>query len=189
MQEKEASMLEQRHTWWRRWRPVVVAAALALVVGVATAGVDLAERRELPAFGMLGLSRGQVAVLNLVDVGVPRGRVPCRVTAAFVDATGQVFEDRAGNPVQQTFVLRPNVAAALRLRAEDILGNRQTRRSTRVVLVASHDQASDCACLVANREIVEVNGRISFGDEGKPPGGGGNPPPPPICEQFIGVSP
>jgi hypothetical protein len=179
-------MLEQRHTRWLRWRPVAVASALTAVVGAAVAVA--AERTELPAFGLVGLARGQTAVLNLVDVGLPSGRPTCQVTAAFVDATGQVLHDRAGNPVQQTFVLRPNVAASLRLRAEDVLGNRQLRRSTRVVLVPSETAPSDCACLVANREIVAPNGATLLDERGQPPNGGGNPPPPPICEQFIGVS-
>jgi hypothetical protein len=182
-------MLKQRLVSWRRGRVVVVVAALAAVVGVAAAGVGRAQRQELPAFGMVGLARGQVAVLNLVDVGFPDGRDACRVTAAFVDETGQVLHDRAGNPVQQTFLLRPNVAVALRLRAEDILGNRQVRRTTRVVLADPGDDVpSNCGCLVANRELVAANGITLLDIYGKPPGGGGNPPPPPFCEQFINPS-
>jgi hypothetical protein len=151
------------------------------MLGAAALASAQEGHRELPAFGMLGLSRGQVAVLNLVVVGqTTADDPPCQVTASFVDAAGQLFHDAAGQPVQETFLLRPDVAAELRLRAEDILGERERRKSTRAVLSRPADDRgpSKCPCLMASREILNANGRTVLSDYGQRPPGGGNPPPP-----------
>jgi hypothetical protein len=154
-----------------------------MALWVAGPAQAFAQERELPAFGMVGLARGQTAVLNLVLVG--QSGVGCRVTASFVNASGEVFNDRAGNPVQQTFSLRDNVAAELRLGSADILADGESRKPTRVVLQGPPDDStpSDCTCLVATREILNSNGRTSISDLAERPGGGGNPPPPPPCVQ------
>ena len=158
--------------------------AVTLATSLMAVPAVPAELSELPAFGMLGLSRGQVAVLNLVLTGPPSAEHPgCHLTASFVDAQGQVFHDAAGRPVQQDFALRPQVAATLQLRAADILGDLERRKSTRVVLAQASDSglSSDCTCLVATREVVGARGGSSLADVGARPPGGGNPPPPFYC--------
>jgi hypothetical protein len=166
-----------------RARAAVVAAALATsLLSVPARADELAT--ELPAFGMLGLSRGQVAILNLVLTGPPSAEHPgCHLTASFVDGEGQVLHDAAGRPVQQDFVLRPQIAATLQLRATDVLGDLERRKPTRVILATPPDPnlSSDCRCLVASRETVSSRGKTSLSDYGARPPGGGNPPPPFLC--------
>jgi hypothetical protein len=180
-------MRDQGYGQGRRRLLVAIAAVLAAMVGTAALGVAQETQRDLPAFGMLGLARGQVAVLSLVDVDArDRDRAACRMTAAFVDARGVVFRDAAGNLVQQTFVLRPNVAATLRLSAADILGDGEQRKATRVVLTDVDDGVvSSCDCVMAMREHVNANGRTTIADVGIRPDDGGNPPPPPRCQQDV----
>lgn len=177
-------MRERRSAGMGRGKRRAALAAMAVLVGVAAPALVFAVTSELPVFGMLGLGRGRAAVLHLVLVHPPNPLHPgCRVTASFVDARGQVFHDRAGNPVEQTFALRDNVAAALTLRAADILATGETRKPIRAVLTDPPDDGtpSDCTCLVATEEIVGASGRTDLSIYGQRPPGGGNPPPPPIC--------
>jgi hypothetical protein len=164
-------------------RTVAVALALA---AANLGGPGLAFGAEdLPAFGMIGLAQRQTAVLNLVLVNPPDDRHPgCRVTASFVDAKGRVFRDRAGNVVEETFVLKPQIAEELVLLSADVLRTDELRRPIRATLSHPPDDgtASDCRCLVATRELVEASGHTSASDVGLPPQDGPNPPPPPpVC--------
>jgi hypothetical protein len=166
-----------------RTRAAAVAVALATsLISVPAPAAELAT--ELPAFGMLGLSRGHVVVLNLVLTGPASADHPgCHLTASFVDAEGQVLQDAAGQPVQRDFVLRPQVAATLQLQAADVLGDLERRKPTRAVLATPPDPNlnSDCRCLAALRETVGPRGKTVLSDYGARPHGGGNPPPPFLC--------
>jgi hypothetical protein len=138
---------------------------------------------------MVGLAEGQLAILNLVLVNPPDANHPgCRVAASFVDSMGRVFSDATGTPVKRIFTLRPQIAAGLRLRSEDILATGQLRRSIRPVVgpVPNDTQPSDCNCLVTNLELVGANGGTSLTDYGHSPRLDPNPgPPPPICEALV----
>jgi hypothetical protein len=159
-------------------------AALAVLMGGALPASTYAETAALPMFGMVGIARGQDAVLSLVLVHPPDPDHPgCRVTASFVDARGEVVHDARGNPVQQTFHLRDHVSAALTLRGADVLGT-QLRVPIRAELKAAPNDgtASDCKCLMATKELVGLDGRTNSHHDGQLPSGGGNPPPPPpVC--------
>ena len=158
-------------------------AALAMLVMTTTAASTYAQSSDLPVFGMLGLARGQDAVLSLVLVGTPPPDHPgCRVNASFVDARGEVLRDAHGNPVQRTFELHDNVAAALTLRGAEVLGS-QLRLSLRAVLSTPPEESasSDCTCMMATMEMVGTTGRSDLAIHAQRPPGGGNPPPPPAC--------
>ena len=167
---------------------------VASVVAMTTAlglGTLAWAQAQLPAFGMIGLAEGQTAILNLVLVNPPAGDHPgCRVRASFVDASGQVFRNGMGHPIESSFTLQPQIATGLRLRSTEILTAGQLRRSIRAVLTpVPHDTTpSDCTCLIATLELVNPDGRTAVFDLGLgTPGtdvlartpGGGNPPPPP----------
>jgi hypothetical protein len=177
--------MQEQHAVRARRRIHILAAAVGL--GLAGLASPAWPADDLPAFGMLGLARGQTAILSLVLVGPPDADHPgCRVTASFVDARGQVFGPREasdrGEIARRTFVLRPQMAEELRLKAADILGAGEQRTPVRAVLAPSDDgNPSDCACLVASRENVEADGRTSVIDVKTRPEGGGNPPPPPTA--------
>jgi hypothetical protein len=170
------------------WRNVVVragrgVAALAILAVTVAAGPAYGADPQLPVFGMLGLARGQDAVLSLVLVH-PQGveHPGCRVTASFVDARGRVLRDAEGVPVQQTFALRDHFAAALTLHSAEVLGERP-RLPIRAVLADAPEDGtpSDCGCLVGTLELVALNGRTDLAIYAQRPPGGGNPPPPPGC--------
>lgn len=130
---------------------------------------------EPPAFGMIGLARGQFAVLSAVLVGPPDDGTPppddqlpppddnrpaCRLILAFVGADGRTLVDAAGLPTQKTVALRGGIAGSLMLRATDVLGTGQLRRPIRAVVVGppDDDAPSDCRGLVATMELVNALG-------------------------------
>lgn len=186
----------------RRRRVVagVIAAATLLGMGApapAQTPLPPIAKKELPAFGMIGLGKGQVAILNLVLFEAPAENHPgCQVTASFVDAEGAVFNDLSGNAVTETFTLQPQVASELALPSAEILAAGQLRTRIRAVLtpVPSLAVPSRCACLMANLELVNANGHTTVLDYGKrnpsdapdsdqpvpmPPRDGATPPPAP----------
>ena len=176
----------------------VVAASTLLATGTpAPAQTPTTAKSELPAFGMIGLAKGQVAILNLVLSEAAEENHPgCQVTASFVDAEGAVFNNPAGNPIMETFTLEPRIAADLRLPAVQILAEGQVRTSIRAVLAPAPNIAtpSRCSCLIASLELVNPNGQTTILDYGtprssqgdttnpipSPPKDGATPPPPPL---------
>jgi hypothetical protein len=138
---------------------------------------------EPPAFGMVGIGRGQFAVLNAVlttpvpDDSVPPpdpdspppddgvnppddGRPVCRLVLSFVGADGRTLMDASGAEAKKTVELQGGVAASLTLRAADVLADAQLRRAIRAVMQGPPDDntPSDCNGLVATMEIVGPNG-------------------------------
>lgn len=193
--------------------------AMATLFGVGALAsaqtlVPATDAANMPTFGMVGLGKGQVAVLNLVLSEPPADDHPgCQVTASFVDAQGIVFNDLAGNPVKETFTLQPQIASDLKLPAAQILEVGQFRRPIRAVVTAAPgatenlaaqrssatsavETPSRCTCLVANVELVNPNGQTAIVDYGKPsppdpinplpsaPKDGVTPPTPPIAPLF-----
>jgi hypothetical protein len=138
--------------------------AAALAVGLAAAlGAGATARAAAPhTFGMVGLARSQTAYLHAVLTRPPDTAHPgCRVTLSFVDARGQVFHDRAGNEVKETFVLRDNVASTLRLRSSDALAAGESRTLMRGVVSypPETEGRSDCRSIMVVKEIAGVSGR------------------------------
>jgi hypothetical protein len=167
-----------------------VVAVAALGVGAFASAqtlVPATEAAKFPTFGMIGLAKGQVAILNLVLSEPPADDHPgCQVTASFVDAQGIVFNDLGGNPVKETFTLQPQIASDLKLPAAQILEIGQLRKPIRAVVTAAANTtenfaalrssatsavetpSSRCTCLVANVELVNPNGQTAIVDYGKP---------------------
>jgi hypothetical protein len=142
---------------------------MAWIVAMAAAlGVGTPASAQVPTFGMIGLSRGQVAVLNLVLVDQPVPNHPgCRVAASFVDERGQVFVDVKGNPARRLFTLQPQIANALTLTADTLNDGKQRRRIRAVVTPASPVTApSNCTCLIVNQEIINPEGLTALVDYG-----------------------
>jgi hypothetical protein len=168
-----------------------VALVTALTMGApARARAQSAAQAVLPAFGMIGLARGQVARLNGVLVGRRDASHPgCRVTASFVGENGRVLRDRAGNPFTKTFSLRPQIADTLSLNSADILSSTQSRRSIRAVLTPVNDgMPSNCGCLVINNAVENPDGQtavLDYGNDMKEPRFPNPPPPPPICPDLV----
>jgi hypothetical protein len=107
---------------------------------------------------MVGLAEEQTAILNVVVVD-ERGadRASCVLNLSFVDENGIIVVDTTGDPLARDVELRPGVAAALSLRAEDL--ELDQRKPIRAVLARpDDDRLSDCTGLVPTLEIVNDDG-------------------------------
>jgi hypothetical protein len=151
-----------------------VALAVGLVLAAIPGGVRAFNPQVAPParFGMVGLARTQMAVLNAVRITpVPDdGRSPCRLVLSFVDGQGRPFHDAAGREVSKRVELRDELADFVILRAADVLTAGQLRIPIRAVVVPVPDDGtpvpedgspvpedgvrSDCRELVATLEIV-----------------------------------
>lgn len=158
-----------------------IALPLAIVLGWAAAAAA-AGNPDAVDFGMIGLAQSQTAVLTAVLTGPIDARHPgCPTELSFVDAQGQVFRDRDGNEIKQTFVLHGNVAVSLTLNADDILTGGELRKSIRAVVADPLDDGThaDCRQRKVSRETLDERGytltvtEYSFAIERKP-----TPPPP-----------
>jgi hypothetical protein len=167
--------------------------AAATLIGMAAPApaqtpAPTSGKTELPAFGMIGLAKGQLATLNLVLLeAVTESHPGCQVTASFVDADGSVFNDLAGNPVTETFTLQPQIASELAVHSTQVVPVGKLRTSIRAVLTppSSPFTPSRCTCLMANLELVNANGQtvvLDYGRRNWSQGPESNPPipsPPP----------
>jgi hypothetical protein len=172
---------------------------------LASTGAVLAfnPQPEPPAFGMVGIAFGQTALLNAVnaqppDPGIPPdpdqppdpGQPPdpqhpaCRMVLSFVDGTGQVLTDASGQKVSKLVELGPGMADSLRLRASQILGRDEMRRSIRALLTHAPEAGqppdptlppdpmappSPCSRLIATLEILSPLGVTQLLYAGQPP--------------------
>jgi hypothetical protein len=75
-------------------------------------------RNLLFSFGMLGISTGQTARLNVVNA-IPVGP-PQQVTLMFVDANGRPFINAAGQLLSSSVLLGPGQSAYLDLNGDNI---------------------------------------------------------------------
>lgn len=135
---------------------LAVVASLAVAAGAAEA---FNPQPEPPAFGMEGLGRYQTAALNAVLTTPPDPNHPgCGVELSFVDARGQVLQDRTGTEFKKTFLLRGNAAVALIMPAAEILADGEARKAIRAVVESARDLPSECVGMVATWEILAPNG-------------------------------
>lgn len=115
-----------------------VVLAAGLVLAAVAGGVRAFNPQpEPPArFGMVGLARTQMAVLNAVlAVPIPNdGRSSCRLVLSFVDGQGRPFHDASGSEVSKLIELRGGAADSIRLRAADVLLDGQLRIPIRAVV-------------------------------------------------------
>lgn len=101
--------------------------AIAVVVLLASGAVwEIRHVRAMPtavefdpAFGIVGITRGETMRLNVVNLldpvptGVPPG--PCRVVLSFRNANGQPFTDANGQVVRSETTLQAGESAFLEL--------------------------------------------------------------------------
>lgn len=117
-----------------------------------------------PAFydsGIAGITRGQVARLNVVntsDVYRPAGFPPdpCRVTLSFYGSDGTLL-------AQTTQVLAPGQAAALDLNANNFAPNQGTRLQFRAVVTVAPNANGIAPCVMPTVEGFNLaDGKTSF---------------------------
>jgi hypothetical protein len=159
-------MTNRVHTGGRR--AGVLAAGLSAALGLAAPALAFDPQPEPPAFGMVGLARSQSASLTAVLTQPPDpSHEGCGVTLSFVDEAGKVLKDAAGTPLVREYVLTGNVARSLVVRAEDVLGDGQTRRAIRAVVadLPGKDAPTECVGLVATFEIVASTGATTIAQQ------------------------
>jgi hypothetical protein len=153
------------------------AAATLAVAALVTAGTVRAfnPQPDPPRFGIVGLARGQTAVINAV-LGEPPddNRPACLLVLSFVGADGRTLAGAGGRESRKVVALRGNVAASLSVRAADVLDEGQLRLPIRAVLGNPPDDGvpSDCRGLLASVEIVGPLGHTQLyvpPDPGHPP--------------------
>jgi hypothetical protein len=160
---EERNMTKKAQTAARESRPRArgLAVGLSAALGLAAPALAFNPQPEPPAFGMVGLGRYQSASLTAVLTQPADPSHPgCGVMLSFVDETGNVLKDAAGNKFVKKYVLTGNVARSLVLRAEDILADGQTRKAIRAVVADLPDADAPTACvgMVAVFEIIAPNG-------------------------------
>ncbi len=122
-------------------------AVIALVV-IATAGANLRTKAQdqLPPpvndryalFGMVGITRGQIARLSVSKLqSPPVGDLPpgpSRVEMSFVDADGNTLVNPEGQPIRRIVMLEPGRSTFLQINANNLLARDETRLNFRPVV-------------------------------------------------------
>ena len=127
-----------------RFKAMAVFACLLVGVGCLVIRARAqAEAHSVPAiqFGILGITRGQTARINVANVSSPGNPLsppdPCRVTMSFVDADGNVLVNNAGQPIQREVILQPGHAAFLQINGDNLVERNQARLTFRPVVVVT----------------------------------------------------
>jgi hypothetical protein len=141
-------------------RRIAMALAGTAVIAVGNARA-FNPQPEPPAFGIVGLSQTQTAILNAVLTQPPDpARPACELVLSFVDADGQPFHDAAGTEITKRVMLQGAKARSLQLRPAEAVPVGQTRAPIRAVVSQPPDPQgpSDCTGLVATLELVSRRG-------------------------------
>jgi hypothetical protein len=166
---------------------VLVGVAFLMIVVVCPSawaqGTVTPRDPERPAlFGILGITRGQTARINLTNIGLtappepdtPKPVValpsPCRVMMTFVDSDGNVLRNNAGQPIVRVVILQQGQSASLQINADAFITRDQLRFNVRpVVVVASTDPASVPPPCVPVLEVIDnLTARTSLVYGGSP---------------------
>ena len=105
---------------------------------------DTAPTPDRISFGMVGITRGQTARLNVTNDGETRGII---INFRLVDSDGEVLRRRDGAPVERTMTLEPGHSAFLQFNADNMPGRDEARVNFRAVvtLIPSSGEAV-CPC-------------------------------------------
>jgi hypothetical protein len=114
----------------------LIAASGLFIVNRVKASPTAVERRQF--FGIQGITRGQTARLNVVNVSSADDPLyppdPCHVTMWFVDADGNQLLNIAGQPVRRDLTLEPGHTAFLQINGDNLIPRDQVRLTFRPVV-------------------------------------------------------
>lgn len=156
-------------------------AIAALVVIAAVCAVFHIEQRaqaqdhappvpDRISFGMVGITRGQTArinVSNLLSPPQPDAELPpspIRVEMMFVDGEGNPLLNNEGNPIRRVVMLEPGRSAFLQINANNLLGRDEVRLNFRAVVTVIPPRDIVCPCsFPATVEVVNnATGRTEW---------------------------
>ena len=168
-------------------RRIVTALALVALAALVTLGIFHVERRahaqdQAPpqpdriSFGMVGITQGQTARINVANVLTPNDPNyppgPTRVVLTFLNSDGQLFRNRDGNPIRRVAMLERGQATFLDLNFDEFPPG-PIRLQLRAVVTAFPpgpvDNALPPGPIVPTVEVLNnANGRTVFALSGPP---------------------
>jgi hypothetical protein len=131
---------------------VLVALATFTTLGVLRGTRQVHAQDQVPpptndriSFGMVGITRGQIARLNVTNPGETQEVI---IHFRLVDSNGEVLRRNNGQPIERTMTLEPGHSAFLQVSADNLLG-REDRLNLRAEVTIG------CPCqLPATLEVV-----------------------------------
>ncbi len=153
---------------------LVTALALVALAALMTFGIFRGEQPvqaqgtapqvERISFGMVGITRGQTARVNVTNIS--EAICPCsRVTLTFLDGAGEVLRTRDGQPVQRTMTPEPGHSAFLQISADEFLARNEARVNFRAVVTLippSGEAVCPCAFPVTVEALNNATGRTEW---------------------------
>jgi hypothetical protein len=115
-------------------RRTVAALALVALAALVTLGIFRGERRahaqdvqppmiDRISFGMVGITQGQTARINVVNLIAPNDPNwppgPTRIVLTFLNSDGQLFRNRDGNPIRRAAMVERGQATFLDLNFDE----------------------------------------------------------------------
>ena len=162
---------------------LVTALALVALAALMTFGIFRGTQRahaqdvsppqpDRISFGMVGITRGQTARVNVASVSAPGDPDyppgPSRVTLTFLNSDSEVLRTRDGQPVQRTMTLEPGHSAFLQISADEFIGRNEVRLNFRPVVIVQPPpedgtQALPPSPIVPTLEVIDnANGRTNW---------------------------
>lgn len=167
-------------------RRIVTSMALVALAALVSLGIFRGERRAnaqdtLPtgdriSFGMVGITQGQTARINVANVLTPNDPNyppgPTRVVLIFLNSDGQLFRNRDGNPIRRVAMLERGQATFLDLNFDEFPPGPiriQLRAVVTVFPPGPVDNALPPGPIVPTVEVLNnANGRTVFALSGPP---------------------
>jgi hypothetical protein len=157
----------------------LVALAMLVALGIFRGGPRAHAQDQAPpsvghsiSFGMLGITPGQTARINVANVIAPNDPNyppgPTRVVLTFLNSEGQVFRGRGGNPIRRSEMLERGQSTFLELNGDDFAINVQWRAVIAVLPPGPIDNAFPPPCVPSVEVINNANGRTAFALSGPP---------------------
>ena len=121
-------------------RTLTIATVLVALAALTTLGILRGTRTakaqdKIPppqpdriSFGMVGITRGQTARLNVTNAGETQGIV---INYRLVDSDGLVLHRNNGQPVERTETLEPGHSTFLQINGDNLVGRDETRLNFR----------------------------------------------------------
>jgi hypothetical protein len=168
-------------------RRIVTALALVALTALVSLGIFRGERRahaqdvtppvgERISFGMVGITQGQTARINVANVLTPNDPNyppgPSRVVLTFLNSDGQLFRNRDGSPIRRAAMLERGQATFLDLNFDEFPpgpSRLQLRAVVTVLPPGPTDNALPPGPIVPAVEVLNnANGRTVFALSGPP---------------------
>jgi hypothetical protein len=168
MIRKEKMIMKRPNLKLRLIALVTVAATAAVCTMIRVRAQDETHFLPVAQFGILGITRGQTARINVANVSSPDNPLlppdPCSVTLSFVDADGVVLLNNAGQPVRREVTLQPGHSTFLQINGDNLVPRDQVRLTVRPLLtvMVSDSTIPPDPCMPTLEVINNTTGHTSL---------------------------